>query len=340
MIAISALLVFLLSSPSPAGDKETQDLPKGLLYRLGTPSMHEGRWVSDMAFSADAKFLAVIGFDAPRVYSTSSGKLLFERKDAKRCSSIAFMHKAPRLILGKNSGEISILEVPSGKDVRTISIPRFLQVMALAEDDNTLYWGDHPGWLRSTSIPESQTRQLMRMPLGTTSALVLSPNEKTVLSGTKYGGGSRTGVWGGHLNLINAKDGGILLSGTSTSPVRAVAYLSKERVALANVKGGWHVLNVATRKEEKRVWVFKEDSGNSTSAAISPSGRLVAWGDGKGRIWIYDYVSYKLKLNLVCGDDPIYRLRFSSDGRFLAAGASGSEVTLWDLDKAIDALNR
>ena len=67
-----------------------------------------------------------------------------------------------------------------------------------------------------------------------------------------------------------------------------------------------------------------------TSMSISPDQKLLASGDSKGRILLWDLSRREPVLSLQGHTDWIYSLAFSPDGKRLASGSEDQQVILWD----------
>ena len=75
-----------------------------------------------------------------------------------------------------------------------------------------------------------------------------------------------------------------------------------------------------------------------TAAAHAPLRHLIACGDSKGHLYVWDMrsgdITHTLPLEGDWDDDRIYRLIFSQDGKHLVSvpSSSGTMATLWDID--------
>lgn len=67
-----------------------------------------------------------------------------------------------------------------------------------------------------------------------------------------------------------------------------------------------------------------------TPVAISPDGKLLATGDGAGKVRLWGIQTKQFKL-LDAYDLPVSALAFSADGKTLATGSSAPGIKPWDV---------
>jgi serine/threonine protein kinase len=72
---------------------------------------------------------------------------------------------------------------------------------------------------------------------------------------------------------------------------------------------------------------------NYLSGAVSPDGRLVAFGDSHGKVRVYELANMKETAMLDSGSELVWVLEFSPDGKKLAAGGSAGSryLRVWEL---------
>ena len=79
-------------------------------------------------------------------------------------------------------------------------------------------------------------------------------------------------------------------------------------------------------------------------AAVSPDGRTIVSADNVGYVWVWqsaDGAAYQLvrdKPFLPHGSQPVYRVRFSPDGKLLATAGGDSRILLWKSDALLARL--
>jgi len=86
-------------------------------------------------------------------------------------------------------------------------------------------------------------------------------------------------------------------------------------------------------RDHRTTELLAKGKASGLSAAISPSGDVLALGDSDGYIRLYELGSRLRQRGrpLFHRASPVFRLVFSPDGRTLAAGISAGEVQLWNV---------
>lgn len=97
------------------------------------------------------------------------------------------------------------------------------------------------------------------------------------------------------------------------------AYLQKTPLRNANLSGATLIDSIFTSK-----------CAHAYSVAYSPDGTVLATGDTRGDVQLWDPVSGKLLNTLTEHANWICALAFSSDGQQLASGGMGHVIKLWD----------
>jgi WD40 repeat protein len=77
------------------------------------------------------------------------------------------------------------------------------------------------------------------------------------------------------------------------------------------------------------------DLSNSYTVALSPDGSIVATGNDKGNVFLWDYASGTLLRVLPSALQSVRQIHFSSDGTMLAATDQGSEVQMWTIESGM-----
>src|SRR5262249_24661325 len=106
-------------------------------------------------------------------------------------------------------------------------------------------------------------------------------------------------------------------------------------LAYGNVGGFLLLFDVATGKEVRR---FDELSSGAGSFALSPDGRLLAWGGHQdGVIHLVELASGKERHRFAGHQGFVYSLSFSADGKTLVSGSEDTTALVWDLTGKLSA---
>jgi class 3 adenylate cyclase/WD40 repeat protein len=101
-------------------------------------------------------------------------------------------------------------------------------------------------------------------------------------------------------------------------------------------KEGTVIRNAATLRPVRR-W-----RGGGDSAAISPDGRVLAFGAADGSVRFLDLRTGRLRVAARRHDAPVTAVRFAPDSSFLVTAASDGRLIVWDVQRAtpIETLER
>jgi WD40 repeat protein len=100
--------------------------------------------------------------------------------------------------------------------------------------------------------------------------------------------------------------------------------------AAANDGNGTAAVEIFSVPRLAPLKTLRADAG--TSLRFSPDGRLLAFGDVLGRVWLYDTHGWTLHGRpLVAHTGPVTTVSFSPDGRTLATTSDDGSTRLWDV---------
>jgi WD40 repeat protein len=229
--------------------------------------------IQPQAISPDWKFVA-----GPHgVYEVATGKPILELGE-KTWASFTFSPNSRFAIESSTSGPLHILDLPTGKELRTIGGPHRAMSVAISPDGKTLATG-HWQLVTLWDVATGKRMAVLRGAGRYLDSLSFSPNGEMLAGGTDIGS---IILWGAHSSraLRVIKNDGSYVSDATFSPngrLMAFGIYGTGTVFLYDVQSGKLL-------DKKKV----SDLGCG-SVAISPNGRYLITPSTGGLItWPYD----------------------------------------------------
>ena len=294
--------------------------------------------LSEAAFSADCKILAVVGEKSPplQFWDVESGELL---KSAERCDesyeSIAFSPDGRSVVTGGSWDSVSIWDVSTaerlkskarGKQINSVAYSPDGKTVAIGIDDGTiLFWDVATGKLRNTIAGHTDSQIF---------SAAFSP-DGSILS---CGGESKIQWWnpqtGEHLKTIKEPRCSVYtIKYSPDANIFATGGTSK-KARLWDARTGRFLGRFAAHKDQSPYGSKEKVS----SVAFSPDGNILATGSSDNHVCLWEIRKDELYLigerlaTFTEHTEPVTSMVFSPDGETLASSSQDKTIQLWNIN--------
>jgi WD40 repeat protein len=300
--------------------------------RVAERQAHGGQAVRHLAFQPDGRLVASSGADgALQLWRPDGTPVPAAPVPGCEVRAVRFHPRRPLLAVGCGDGQVHLFESRPASP-----------------------GGEESGWTERLRL------RPVEGPAGPVLSLAFDPQGGRVAAGDQRG---RIHVWplaGGpaavlqhdgpvHAILFSARDQALLAAGADRM-IHVWRYGGREQVlrghnepvvALALSADG-HTLASTSRDHTVRTWQLKNPyqailtsrQGTVWEVDVHPGGGLIASAgeDGSVRLWTADGAA--VRQSLAGFPELVRSVRFSPDGRWLAAGSHGGQVRVWEVGKA------
>lgn len=279
--------------------------------------------VDDIAFSSDGKLIAAATKNtSPRVWEIDSGKLLFELKGhQKPVYAISYSKDGSKIYTSGDDAVIMIWDASTGKRLNKIfGHEDKVHSLAFSPDGKSFITASIDKTIRKW---DAGTGMEFKNPNGrnksSTYALDISKDGKLI---AMNGPDSTLSIWnaesGKLIRLINGTDGNILNAVTFNN--------DGSLAAICNWGKTVKIYNTTTGELHRNL---QGSNGGSAKILFSHDDKTVAIISTEKAIVLWDVASSNLMAKLSLESRP-FGLRFSEDGKIIAAGEANGKITFWD----------
>ena len=295
----------------------------------------ESTAVASLAFSPDGKTLAVAGFsDLIRLWNISATSEAASLAEDGPVESIAYSPSGKTLAAGTTDGTVGLWNVNTRTKTATFGEGSPVTTVAYSPGGKTLAVADTNGHVGLWNTLDSQASTLSETDGSPVTNVAFSPDGKILAAGDLAG---NVGLWNTSSHRRLAGLGEVMETySTAFSPsghTLAVGYLMG--VDLWNVTIRQHPV-----RESAKPPTLAEGGDGSDSVAFNPAGTILAVGDYRGGVSLWDVAS-RHRLASMNEGGSVNSIAFSPDGKILAVGDANGHITLWGVTShnRIAALN-
>jgi WD40 repeat protein len=307
----------VLASGGEDGTVRLWDAAAGTETRRSTS---HGSSVLGLAFSPDGKRLASASLDRTiRLYEPATGDERRLEAALGEVVAVAFTPDGREVAAQGLDHALHFWRADTGREMEHgVGRAGPLTAVAFLGDGKRVLTGGEDGALRLWDAATGTQLRLLGKEQGPIAALGLAPDNKALVA-------VRPGVEI-HLRDLAAGTARPLLPPPPRGLLLPVAFSADGKLLAGRAPEALIVWDFSTGKEVRRL----EGEGEVTALALSPDGRVLAWGDSQGNLGLWRPATDEVVGRFEGPPTPVEALAFTPNGRMLIA-ANEKKVRLWEL---------
>jgi len=311
--------------PTQARDALGDPLPPGVISRLGTIRLQQGRGIGTVRFSPDGKTVAAASWNNDvRLWDRATGKEIrrFTHDKSQWLRFLAFTPDGRSLITAGEDRNVYVWNLVDGKVTRRLPFaPMSLGDMALAADGRTLALG---GGDSLTLWDLEETKELRQFKAPACRLAFSADGKKIALSGED-------------VHLIDLATGKDIVLIKKRRPNSLAISPDGKTLATGDFDLSARLWDAVTgnmryqlRNEEDMGIGLVDRGGYAAIVTFSPDGKLVASAGFGCPVRLWDVATGREVRHCQGRPDVISSLAFSADGTTLAAAGTRGMIQLFD----------
>jgi len=298
--------------------------------------------VSQVALSPDGKFILSRAGKALRLWDITSGQVVRTFKGDHGGDAIAFSPNSKFILSGGE--KIKLWDVFTGKEIREFNGGRWsfkrhkkaVTSVIFSPDGKLAMTGSNDNIINLWDVSTGEGHLTLEGFTKWVSSVVFSPDGKFILTGSQK---DKIKLWDtetgqmvrefqkeswGQGSVAITPDGKLAVSGDNTM-----------NSGVVTTTDDLHVWDISTGKEIRKL---HGHSGNITSVAISPDGRLVVSGSMDNTLKLWDLASGKEIRTFTGHVAPVNSVSFTPNGKYIVSGSSDKSIKVYEVGSGMEML--